>query len=114
MTTHTQKMVQSPSPPERSLVQRMDALSEANRIRTVRSKLKKDIKGGRKSILDILRSPPDDVETMKLIDLMLAAPKYGRTKAHKVLQKCHISPSKTIGGLSVRQRTEIVSMLRDL
>jgi len=39
-------------------------------------------------------------------------PKYGRVKVNKVLQQCRISPSKTIGGLSQRQRTELVSMLR--
>jgi hypothetical protein len=33
-------------------------------------------------------------------------------KVNKVLQLCRISPSKTIGGLSPRQRTELVSMLR--
>jgi hypothetical protein len=31
---------------------------------------------------------------------------------NKVLQVCRISPSKTIGGLSQRQRAELVSMLR--
>jgi hypothetical protein len=33
-------------------------------------------------------------------------------KANKILQQCRISPSKTIGGLSERQRTELVSLLR--
>jgi hypothetical protein len=33
-------------------------------------------------------------------------------KANKVLQQCRISPSKTIGGLSERQRNELVSLLR--
>jgi hypothetical protein len=33
-------------------------------------------------------------------------------KANKVLQQCRISPSKTIGGLSERQRTELVGLLR--
>ena len=44
--------------------------------------------------------------------MLLAVPKYGRVKANKVLQTCRISPSKTIGGLSDRQRTELVSLLR--
>jgi hypothetical protein len=62
--------------PERSLLQRMDALQRAN------------------------------------FDMLLAVPKYGRVKANKVLQQCRISPSKTIGGLSERQRTELVGLLR--
>ena len=40
--------------------------------------------------------------------MLLAVPKYGRVKVNKVLMQCRISPSKTIGGLSQRQRTELV------
>jgi hypothetical protein len=42
----------------------------------------------------------------------MAVPKYGRVKANKVLGTCRISPSKTIGGLSARQRDELVAALR--
>jgi dihydroorotate dehydrogenase (NAD+) catalytic subunit len=98
--------------PERSLVQRMEALQRANEIRTRRAQLKRDLKGGRVSIHDLLLEPPEYVETAKVFDMLLAVPKYGRVKVNKVLQQCRISPSKTIGGLSQRQRTELVSMLR--
>ena len=98
--------------PERSLTQRMDALKRANEIRTRRAQLKRDLKAGRQSIHDLLLEPPEFVETAKVFDMLLAVPKYGRVKVNKVLQQCRISPSKTIGGLSQRQRTELVSMLR--
>ncbi len=100
------------SAPERSLDQRMDALQRANTIRTERAKLKRDLKAGRASIHDLLRKPPEYLETAKVFDILLAVPKYGRVKANKVLQTCRISPSKTIGGLSERQRNELVSLLR--
>jgi hypothetical protein len=98
--------------PERSLVQRMEALERANQIRTRRAQLKRDLKAGRTSIHDLLLEPPEFVETAKVFDMLLAVPKYGRVKVNKVLVNCRISPSKTIGGLSQRQRTELVSMLR--
>ena len=98
--------------PERSLLQRMDALQRANEIRTRRAQLKKDLKGGRVSIHTLLTEPPEYVETAKVFDMLLAVPKYGRVKANKILQQCRISPSKTIGGLSERQRSELVSLLR--
>ena len=98
--------------PERSLTQRMEALQRANEIRTRRAQLKRDLKGGRAKIHDLLLEPPEYVETAKVFDMLLAVPKYGRVKVNKVLQQCRISPSKTIGGLSQRQRTELVSMLR--
>jgi hypothetical protein len=100
------------SAPERSLDQRMDALTRANAIRTERAQLKRDLKAGRASIHDLLRKPPEYLETAKVFDILLAVPKYGRVKANKVLQTCRISPSKTIGGLSERQRNELVSLLR--
>ena len=100
------------SAPERSLTQRMDALQRANDIRTRRAQLKRDLKGGRTSIHQLLIEPPEYLETAKVVDMLLAVPKYGRVKVNKVLQQCRISPSKTIGGLSERQRAELVSLLR--
>jgi hypothetical protein len=104
--------MQVTSTPERSYRQRMSALERANRIRTYRADLKRDLKAGRVSIHDLLLEPSAGIFTMKVFDLLLATPKYGRTKVNKVLMMCRISPSKTVGGLSQRQRTELVSMLR--
>jgi hypothetical protein len=98
--------------PERSLVQRMEALQRANEIRTKRATLKRDLKAGRASIHLLLMEPPDIILTAKVFDLLLSVPKYGRVKVNKVLMVCRISPSKTIGGLSERQRAELISMLR--
>ena len=98
--------------PERSLMQRLDALKRANDIRTRRAQHKRDLKGSRVSIHQLLLDPPAYVETAKVFDILLAVPKYGRVKANKVLTQCRISPSKTIGGLSERQRSELVAMLR--
>ena len=97
--------------PERSLDQRMEALRRANDIRTARAKLKKDLKASRKSIHAILLDPPEYLLTAKVFDMLLAVPKYGRVKTNRILNQCRISPSKTIGGLSERQRTELVGLL---
>ena len=98
--------------PERSLVQRMDALQRANEIRTKRAQLKRDLKAGRRSIHQLLLQPPEFVETAKVVDMLLAVPKFGRVKVDKILRQCKISPSKTVGGLSERQRNELVGLLR--
>jgi hypothetical protein len=98
--------------PERSLTQRMDALKRANEIRTERAKLKRDLKAGRIQIHGLLLDPPEYLATAKVFDLLLAVPKYGRVKVNRILTHCRISPSKTIGGLSERQRNELVSYLR--
>lgn len=98
--------------PERTVRQRMDALVQANEVRTRRAQLKRDLKAGRVKIHDVLLEPPECVETAKVFDILLAVPKYGRVKVNKVLVQCRMSPSKTVGGMSQRQRTELVSMLR--
>jgi hypothetical protein len=96
--------------PVRSLDQRMDALKRANDIRVRRAKLKKDLKDGRVQIEAILNDPPDYVETAKVIDILMAVPKFGRVKAARFLNTCRISQSKTVGGLSDRQRAELVGL----
>jgi S13-like H2TH domain len=96
MTTKTQAQA-----PVRSLDQRMEALQRANHIRVRRAQLKKDL---------ILLDPPDWVSTAKVFDMLMAVPKFGRVKAARLLNQCRISQSKTVGGLSERQRTELVGL----
>jgi hypothetical protein len=96
--------------PARSLDQRMEALKRANDIRVKRAKLKKDLKDGRVRIEQILRNPPEYVSTAKVFDILMAVPKFGRVKAARFLNQCRISQSKTVGGLSDRQRTELVGL----
>jgi hypothetical protein len=97
--------------PERSLDQRMDALSRANEVRTLRAQLKRDLKAGRVSIGALLLDPPPYLETAKVFDMLLAVPNLGRVKATKILNSCRVSPSKTLGGLSKRQRAELAGRL---
>jgi hypothetical protein len=102
----------SVSAPQRSLTQRMAALKRANEIRMKRAKLKRDLRAGRTNPQGLLLSPPEYVLTAKVSEMLLAVPKYGQVKVNKILTQCRISPSKTIGGLSPRQRAELVSYLR--
>ena len=90
----------------------MRALQRANQIRSARAQLKRDLKGGKTKIETLLLDPPEYVMSAKAFDMILAVPKYGRVKANKILTQCRISPSKTIGGLSERQRAELVQLLR--
>jgi len=96
--------------PSRSLDQRMEALRRANDIRVKRAQLKKDLKLGRVKFEDILRDPPDYVSTAKVLDMLMAVPKFGQVKAKRYLTLCRISESKTVGGLSDRQRAELIGL----
>lgn len=90
----------------------MRALEMANEIRTKRAQLKKDLKAGKVKIDVLLLDPPEWLGSAKVFDIILAVPKYGRVKVNRILNQCRISPSKTIGGLSQRQRAELVALLR--
>ena len=105
VTTKTQAQA-----PVRSLDQRMEALQRANHIRVRRAQLKKDLKDGRVQIEVILLDPPDWVSTAKVFDMLMAVPKFGRVKAARLLNQCRISQSKTVGGLSERQRAELIGL----
>jgi hypothetical protein len=97
---------------DRSLEQRFDALDKANEIRCGRAQLKRDLKARKVSARDLLADPPAVIETMKVYDLLRAVPKVGRVKANKLTTQARIAPSKTVGGLSERQRGELVRLLR--
>lgn len=84
----------------------------ANEIRTRRAQLKRDLKAGKVTIDELLLDPPEWLGSAKVFDIILAVPKYGRVKVNRILNHCRISPSKTIGGLSERQRAELVTLLR--
>ena len=80
-------------------------------MRTQRAQLKRDLKEGRCTIAVVLTKPPACVQTMKVADLLLALPKHGPVKVNKLLAQSRIAPTKTIGGISRRQRDELISLL---
>jgi hypothetical protein len=95
--------------PPRSLAQRMAALEKANSIRSHRARVKRDLAAGRISFERVLNDPL--CATMKAWDALIALPKIGRVKANRVLARVRMSPSKTLGGLTDRQRDELLEHL---
>lgn len=89
----------------------MHALSRANEVRARRAQLKRDLNAGRASLGALVLDPPVWLETAKVLDMLLTLPKVGRVKATKILNSCRVSPSKTFGGLTDRQRAELAARL---
>lgn len=100
--------------PDRSHEQRLQALERANEVRAWRAGLKEQIKAERVDPVAVLLADPLDerLASMRIFDLLLAVPKLGRVKVDRALKRLGISPSKTVAGLSRRQRGEIVLLLR--
>jgi len=95
----------------RRLEQRLEALERANEIRTLRAQLKRDLKGGRKAIEDVLAQPPEYLASASILDLLIWTPKRKRIKATRVLRRCQITPTRTVGALTERQRQIIIAEL---
>jgi hypothetical protein len=94
--------------PARTTQQRLGALEKANKIRVQRSRLKKDLAGGRVQITDVLAEPPAFAETERVAVLLLAVPTYGRSRVSKLLVRERISETKRVGGLTDRQRHALI------
>jgi hypothetical protein len=90
----------------------MRALQHANEIRIGRARLKRELASGRARIDDIIAQPPEFAKRAKVYDLLLALPKVGPAKAARSLSRCRIAPSRTVGGLSERQRHELIGLFR--
>lgn len=97
--------------PGRTLEQRQTALKKANLVRVTRAALKKNIAAGVVDITDVLRDPPPELLLMRVYDLLRALPKFGPFKAGRVMTQARIAQSKTVGGLSARQRDELLRVL---
>jgi hypothetical protein len=97
--------------PNRTLQQRRDALERANEIRSYRAQLKRDVKAGEVMVPGLLLQVPPELETMRIQELLRAIPRWGRVKTDRTLRRWAISPSKTVGGLSDRQRAVLVTVL---
>ena len=97
--------------PARSARQRLAALRRANAVRSGRAQLKKQLATGSVRITEILATPPECARTQQVEDLLLAVPKLGPARVARLLARCRISPSKTVAGLSDRQRTELIGHL---
>jgi hypothetical protein len=95
----------------RSLERRVIALRQANQVRSARAKLKQDLRADKVRLEQILATPPDYLANAEVFDLLVAVPKIGPVKAGRLLTLARISPSKTVGQLTERQRSHLSELL---
>ena len=98
--------------PGRSREQRLRALEQANDVRTARAELKKELASGKIELVQILADPPPYMRTARVRDVLLVLPKIGSAKVARILGQCGIAHSKTLGGLTERQRDELIKFFR--
>ena len=82
-------------------------------MRVQRAALKADLKRGSVSLTALIGDPPEYLGSAKMMTLLRALPGYGPIKATRLLESCHVSPNKSIRGLTERQRTELIRALQN-
>jgi hypothetical protein len=104
------------STPARSVEQRQSALQTANRVRMYLCGLKKELHdaGHDEAMLYVIgqiQCPMQMLRTMRVCDLIQAVPKMGWTKTSLAMDRAGVAPSKTLAGLTSRQREALVAHL---
>lgn len=105
------------APPARTREQREAALKRANEVRIVRANWKRDVRklSDRESTGAVARllldGPTPMFETMTVFDALMVPRGMGTVKVSRILRSVKCSPTKTLAGLSNRQRIEIAAAL---
>ena len=99
-------------PPQKTSEQRTEALVRANEVRSARRHLKEQLRSGKADPAPLIEDSPSFPSTARISDLLRALPGYGPVKVDRVLSACRISPSKTMAGLTPRQRKELIEALK--
>lgn len=95
--------------PERTAAQRSDALQKANDTRLFRARFKRRVAAGEVDVPSLLAGEFDPrLRSMKVDELLLAQRGWGGFKVNRLLRSCAVSPAKTLGGLTERQRLDLV------
>jgi hypothetical protein len=95
----------------RSAQRRLVSLARANEVRVERANLRRALAAGSVTFAEVLADPPACARTAKVGDLLLSVPGIGPAKSDRALAHCRIANTKTIGGLSDRQRAALTDRL---
>ena len=89
----------------------MIALRQANQVRGNAGETQTGSAWGMVRLEQILATRAGYLASAEVFDLLVAVPKIGPVKAAHLLSIARISPSKTVGDLSERQRACLIELL---
>ena len=98
-------------PPPLSQNERLEALNLAKVSRKERSAMKARISRGEVSIFDAINDPRNSIRRMKVLELLVAVPGIGSTRAALIMERAKISPTRRIGGLGHLQVQSLGSIM---
>jgi ferritin-like metal-binding protein YciE len=91
--------------------QHLRALQRANQIRLARAEIKRRIATGELTVVEVLVSGAQEIETMEIAELLTSQRRWGHTRARRFLAAIPMTESKTIGSMTERQLSTLASML---
>ncbi|MDI6689632.1 MAG: integration host factor, actinobacterial type [Actinomycetota bacterium] len=98
--------------PRLSDAERRAALRKAGVIRQQRAQLKRKLKQGETTLVEILNKSSDPVVArMKVSSLIESLPKVGKARSQKIMKEIGISASRRVQGLGSKQRERLINML---
>ena len=87
-------------------------LSRANDIRLRRSVLRGQVRRGRVLLVDVLADPPQEMLTCPIVEVLQWQPRWGETRARRLLVRLGIHELRAVGWLTERQRRVLIGELR--
>ena len=97
--------------PPRDLQQRREALKRANEIRIWRSHLKRRVHDLEVLFHELIVDPDPWLESMQVRHLLRQVPTFGVTRVTKMMRAVGISPTRSIGALTQRQRDDLLAIV---
>jgi len=90
----------------------MQALERAKEIRRARSELKRLIRAGRLSAIEVILDCPAEACRWPVAELLASQRNWGDARSRKFLSRNGISEAKGVGELTERQRRLLAEELR--
>lgn len=91
--------------------QHMHALNQANRVRLARAELKRQIADGDRTVAEVVIECPWESASMPISDLLMSQHRWGHTRCRRFLSGLPMVETKTVGSMTVRQRTQLAARL---
>lgn len=92
-------------------LQHLTALAKANRVRLDRAVLKRAIRAGEVSAVEVITDPPPEAVSWEILDLLMTQVRWGKARSRRVLVGLGIPENKPVGTLTVRQRRVLCALL---
>lgn len=90
--------------------EKLKALEKAQRMRSERAELRKQLKMGKITLEEVLQKSEDDetIGKMRVLYLLQSLPRVGKARSLKLMEEIGIAESRRVQGLGTRQKEALL------